>query len=310
MHKMLLNSLELGFEIRPRGPILIKSGVEAGVDPTLPNMNFVRGMHPLHGKQTIYLPGSSLKGVLRSHAERIVRTVGVPCCDPVGDDACDRKSEFQNRQRTLSGAETYNLLCAACKIFGHTVMASRLLMPDAYPKKAIDQLPTRQMVAIDRRSGGSANTFTMEVATSGVFQAKLVLNNFERWQVGLLALALRDVLSGKVGIGFGKSRGLGQVFLDFTYLKLNYPLQLRQDAVQRFVHGVGEVRDMLPTQDDGLAAYQFAQSSFARQEPHIPANPKVDTDWGRFEVTVEGHTDVEAVLKAQVPAWVTFQERH
>ena len=62
MHKALLCELHLDFAIEPRGPLLIKSGREAGADPTLPDMNFVRTYHPTLG-ETVYLPGSSLKGV-------------------------------------------------------------------------------------------------------------------------------------------------------------------------------------------------------------------------------------------------------
>ena len=72
MHKRLVNHCTITLKIIPTGPILIKSGRE-GADPTKPDMEFVETYHS-EGK-TIYLPGSSLKGAIRAHAERIVRTV-------------------------------------------------------------------------------------------------------------------------------------------------------------------------------------------------------------------------------------------
>lgn len=53
----------------PIGPIMVKSGYEGVASDMLP---LVSG---INGKVALVLPGSSIKGVLRSHAERIVRTV-------------------------------------------------------------------------------------------------------------------------------------------------------------------------------------------------------------------------------------------
>ncbi len=75
MHKRFVNHCTIDLTIIPDGPILIKSGRE-GADPTKPQMEFVETFH--NGRPTIYLPGSSLKGAIRAHAERIVRTVGHP----------------------------------------------------------------------------------------------------------------------------------------------------------------------------------------------------------------------------------------
>ncbi len=309
MHKMRLNTLELEYTLRPNGPILIKSGIEEGADPTLPNMNFVRGAHPETGEQTIYLPGSSLKGVMRSHAERIARTVGARCCDPLGESACDMNPPFRDRPggsvNNVPGPETYRALCTACRLFGDNVMASRFLVPDAYPAEAKATLPVRQMVAIDRRSGGSVNAFRMEVATSGDFRARLVLHNFERWQVGLLALVLRDIGKGRVGVGFGKSRGLGQVTLEYTRLTLSYP-GLFGDSVPETlaacVYGVGELAP-----EDMIQEYGFMAG--ASGEADIPeVGHTVEADWGQVEVTVEGSAPITEVLKAQLGAWRDYVE--
>ena len=73
MHKRLVNQCTIDFSLIPCSPILIKSGRE-GADPTKPDMEFVETYHG--GGRSVYLPGSSLKGAIRAHAERIVRTVG------------------------------------------------------------------------------------------------------------------------------------------------------------------------------------------------------------------------------------------
>ena len=73
MHKRFVNHCTIDLTLIPDGPILIKSGKE-GADPTKPDMEFVETYHA--GGKSIYLPGSSLKGAIRAHAERIIRTIG------------------------------------------------------------------------------------------------------------------------------------------------------------------------------------------------------------------------------------------
>ncbi len=92
MHKRLLNEAIIEISIQPNGPILIKAG-EKGADPTLPDMEFVRT------NNKPYLPGSSLKGVIRSHCERLARTVGGArlSCDPLHPgDSCG--AELQGKE--------------------------------------------------------------------------------------------------------------------------------------------------------------------------------------------------------------------
>src|SRR3972149_10790209 len=78
MLKQLVNECVIDLAISPDGPILIKSGL-----PTIsgPDMAFVTTWR--NGTQEVYLPGSSLKGTFRSHAERIARTLNEwAACDP------------------------------------------------------------------------------------------------------------------------------------------------------------------------------------------------------------------------------------
>lgn len=229
MHKRILNELTLKFDIAPHdAPLLIKSGREAGADPTLLDMNFVRTTHPQTGKRTVFLPGSSLKGTLRSYAERVARSVKPDgrdewCCNPFGEHACGKRHE---EKKKLTPAQRYADSCVACRIFGHTRLGSHLLVSDAYPSRDEPVLEQRDGVAIDRISGAvSAGPFNLEVVTRGTFQTTLVLRNFQLWQVGLLAVTLRDLNDGLAPIGFGKSKGFGRVSLTYCQACVSYPGQ-------------------------------------------------------------------------------------
>jgi CRISPR/Cas system CSM-associated protein Csm3 (group 7 of RAMP superfamily) len=221
MHKQLLNEATIKLTIEPDGPILIKAS-DTGADPTRPDMEFVRTTGP-QGERTVYLPGSSLKGVLRAHCERIVRSLDKNrACDPLDDgDACSKKLE--NKQD--DGMSAYKKSCLICQMFGNTALAGHLRTADAYPTDlSAVRTEQRNGVAIDRVFGSvKVGPFQFEAATSGTFSTEIQLRNFTLAQLGLVGLALRDLKLGRVGVGFGKSRGLGRVTATFTEMVIRYP---------------------------------------------------------------------------------------
>lgn len=307
MHKRLVNELRLDFLIAPKGPLLIKSGKEAGADPTLLDMNFVRTNHAELGR-TVYLPGSSLKGAVRSYCEKIGRTVGLDVCNPLKRD--DKKDgtkkgcgfELERKLRGASGAKIYHDLCPICRVFGHTVMASHAWFADAYPTpetvEAVNDTEERDGVAIDRISGAVAvGPFQLEVVTRGVFQARLTVRNFQLWQVGLLAMALRDMADGRVPIGFAKSRGLGQVTLTYRELQISYPGQFGQASDLDFGTNLYGVTAFGIEEDYGF----FPEASLP-----LPASRQATSEWGRVTLTFEDTEEIEALLKATVQPWADY----
>ncbi|MFY7806360.1 MAG: RAMP superfamily CRISPR-associated protein [Limnoraphis robusta] len=226
MHKKLVNHCTINLTIIPDGPILIKSGKE-GADPTKPDMEFVETYHT--GGRSIYLPGSSLKGAIRAHAERIVRTVGretnsnnssLPWAnDPLNDNYNYLKI------KNISSCDIYKLSSFTDQMFGNTSIASRVRIEDAYPKdKTKLKIEERNGVAIDRVFGSVAvGPFNYQVCTSGEFKTKIHLKNFTLAQLGLIGLVLRDLNDGWFGLGFAKSRGLGTVSVQYNSATVQYP---------------------------------------------------------------------------------------
>jgi hypothetical protein len=58
--------------------------------------------------------------------------------------------------------------------------------------------------------------YETEVLVQGRFHSSLVLENFEVWQLGLVALTLQALNDGLVKVGFGKNRGFGEVNVSVT----------------------------------------------------------------------------------------------
>jgi len=230
MHKYRLCSLSLDILIQPDGPILIKSPHEGAVNPAIPDMSFVRTRSPVanHLGMTVYLPGSSLKGVFRSYCEGIGRAIGLQpdVCNPFNENSRCRREP--NPSSEMPVPQRYKTCCHICRLFGSTRLGGRIAISDAYPTEAtvtmMNATGQRTGVGIDRLLGSSHSgaLYDFEVVERGEFLARIKLENFELWQVGLLALALRDLNAGHLRIGFGTSRGMGFVKADVQRAEARY----------------------------------------------------------------------------------------
>jgi CRISPR/Cas system CSM-associated protein Csm3 (group 7 of RAMP superfamily) len=227
MHKRLVNHCTIELSLIPDGPILIKSGKE-GADPTKPDMEFVETYH--QGGRTIYLPGSSLKGAIRAHAERIIRSIGSETFDRNNHEHlwASNPLNLKDYDYLKSYSETFDIYKWSSftdQLFGSTSIASRLRIEDAYPTNRTQlKLEERNGVAIDRVFGSvAAGPFNYQVCTGGEFKTKIHLKNFTLAQLGLIGLVLRDLNDGWFGLGFAKSRGLGTVRVQYEQAIVQYP---------------------------------------------------------------------------------------
>lgn len=301
MHKRLLNEALIEVTLQPDGPILVKAG-DKGADPTLPDMEFVR----TNGKP--YLPGSSLKGVIRSHCERLARTVGGTelSCDPLHPKhSCS--AELQ--KGGLSSEVIHARSCFVCRLFGNTALASRIYFTDAQPKGADPKTEERNGVAIDRVFGSVAvGPFNYETVIEGIFRGTFFVRNFGLAQLGLLALALRDVQQQRVRVGFGKSRGLGIVTLTVESLTIRYPTcELKNGEIRML--GVGRISDSPVVLGTGAftggEGYDFAPHDIAS----LPDGVHYGIDnWDTPEVCLK-ESHVPAFWRTCVGCWREEAER-
>src|SRR5579875_1309652 len=224
MLKKILNEAHFTLRITTTGPLLIKSGraTISGPDMT-PVLTF------RNGRQEIFLPGSSLKGVFRSHIEKVICSLKprVACYPFSGPE--DKEADIELRRRDyrdscsamFTGAghsndtteKVYELSCPVCRLFGSTGFIGRMAISDAYlvGEEVKEQ---RDGVGIDRLTGGASHggKFELEVVSTGVsFQTDIHLRNFEIWQLGMLFVVLQDLEDELIRIGSGRSRGLGKV---------------------------------------------------------------------------------------------------
>lgn len=178
-----------------------------------------------------YIPGSSLRGVLRAHVERIVRTLepaagkGRGACDPLNElawcipGAEMRRLRSEARQRKTDGDDwlaerVWELSCRVCRVFGSPWLASRVRVTDLFCSNGARPV-VRDGVAIDREKEAVRNKFDFEVVPPGSrFGLEIVAENLAPEELGLLWLGLRELEAGRIPVGGFKGRGLGRVALE------------------------------------------------------------------------------------------------
>jgi CRISPR/Cas system CSM-associated protein Csm3 (group 7 of RAMP superfamily) len=180
------------------------------------------------------LPGSSLRGVLRSHAEKIARTVvtlncttgnefltSCPACNPHADNKVPLAScnsllrKYRKKQQIPPEKEVKEeQLCLACQLFGNSYRGSRLYISDGHLKNA-PQLKIMDFLAIDRFNGGGKEgaKFDALILWKPAFKVRMFFENPKEWELGWLMLVLRDMRDGLLSVGFGQNKWFGKVEL-------------------------------------------------------------------------------------------------
>jgi CRISPR/Cas system CSM-associated protein Csm3 (group 7 of RAMP superfamily) len=155
-----------------------------------------------------------MKGLLRSRAEFILRSVGVTPV-PCRDASC-----------AVSGA------CWTCRVFGRgggrdeddAAVGTRAAVRVADAVVAGGVRAERTHIAIDRFTGGVLDgaLYTMEVLEAGTFPLAVerlpggVDDGLAREIRAVLRLVLEDLNDGIIGMGGGTARGYGSVRADFA----------------------------------------------------------------------------------------------
>jgi len=174
------------------------------------------------------LPGASLKGVVRSSIEAVLRAIPTDAdqvtqwaCDPFLDrcvkdpDAKERleMESMQPPERAEHQRGRLKGLCRVCQTFGAQGLASHVLFRDARAQGKV-HLERRDGVAIDRDLGrvSGGRKYDFEVISEGSrFDFGLTIDSAKDWQEGVVVLGLELLHEGFARVGGATSRGLGLV---------------------------------------------------------------------------------------------------
>jgi CRISPR/Cas system CSM-associated protein Csm3 (group 7 of RAMP superfamily) len=161
------------------------------------------------------VPGSSLRGILRSGIESFCGSLGLAgAAVAPGEDAGGLPKDLVDTWRDLSLVQ--RLFGAAADVPGGFSYASRLQISDAVSADAV-AVELRDGVGINRDSRIAAPgvKFDLEVVPAGTrFTAAVRLKNPADFEVGLLAQALWMLDAGLLLLGGKAARGLGWVSVE------------------------------------------------------------------------------------------------
>lgn len=191
--------------------------------------------------KTPYIPGSSLRGAIRSEIERILASVGevagLKSCTLFAKDSCadtvrnflldlekkEKKNDAKAKNEQIAKFAK-DTLCDVCKLFGSTVYASRLVFEDALPAVDVGRIKIpnriRDGVGIDRDTGSAKKgaKFDYEVIepikTGLTFLFKMTaenvdINGNDKKLINLILYLLKHGLY----VGGKRAGGLGKIKL-------------------------------------------------------------------------------------------------
>lgn len=183
-------------------------------------------MKDAHGKP--FIPGSSIKGVVRFQAERMLRTVDrrpiLWACDPFSAPCVSSKTkeqlweECKKEEKCDDERFTQRIFeksCTACRLFGSPWMAGRIAFKDAFlinEKELSVMTQIRDGVGIDRDLGAARSgvKYDFETVVPGAqFHIEIVAENLEDWELGFLLTVLQMWKEGSIAIGGKSTRGPG-----------------------------------------------------------------------------------------------------
>ncbi|MBC2695472.1 MAG: hypothetical protein HF982_09415 [Desulfobacteraceae bacterium] len=207
-------------------------------------------------KMPFYVPGTSIRGPFRALAERIIRSLlpkdtlpHLTACNPFEQKDKKNPGCSKRLEKGENNGSKYAAACSACKLFGCAGLASRICFTDADIDRGSYESVYRDMIGIDRFTGGVFKGANMRyhVLENTTFTTTVTVVNFELWQLGLLAYVFRDFEKGLVPIGYGKTKGFGQVKGNITEITLTYPAipthiehmgSLMSSATERDYYGI------------------------------------------------------------------------
>ncbi len=238
---------------QPVGAVMVKDAIEGNAIDILP-------LTSSNGENlALVIPGSSIKGALRSQAERIVRTlcpsivtsedfrqqVQVPIVQNLFGAAA-RKGETQLGQGALFVEDCYSTQQTSRSAWQEVVQADK--ESNLIPLLSNANLATAQQafhVAIDRWTGGAAehmlysNLEPFGIDWSpielGINLARLTTDPLSA--IALLLLLLRDLSQKRIPIGYGVNRGLGAISVQNIEIKGR---GLLSDSEEPFVWSIDE----------------------------------------------------------------------
>lgn len=193
-------------------PIHIGSSSKNSLDPTDVDDAVLKDNN---GRPII--PGASVKGVVRSYFESVLRGIDAEkACIVLDKDKCcteKKKQNFEDKKNPFEKAKAvYDCSCDVCRLFGGREFAGKLQFKDCY-LIGEPSYERRDGVAIDRNTGaakGKAKYDFEVISKDSEFEFYLTADNLDEQQKKYFDFILNAMQEGKLSVGGKTTRGLGR----------------------------------------------------------------------------------------------------
>ncbi len=192
-------------------PIHIGSSAKSSLDPVDVDSSVLKDSrgYPV-------IPGSSVKGVVRSWFESVLRGAGVNVCDVLDkNNYCTKKyeKEIKDEKRDKEkGKLAYEHSCEACRLFGGREIAGKIQFKDCY-LIGEPSFELRDGVGIDRETGAAKTNAKYDfeiISKDSEFSFYLTAENLDEKQQKYFDFIVESLKSGDLSIGGMTTRGLGR----------------------------------------------------------------------------------------------------
>ena len=185
------------------------------------------------------IPGASLKGVIRTRFEAILRSIApTKVCDIFNnsDPNCITNNDASviKKDGLLSNADKafqlYAKSCDVCKLFGGRETGGKLQFKDCCYVGDKIRYEHRDGVGIDRDTGAAKRNakYDYEIVSKDTeFDFYMIAENLDEQQLKYLDFIIKQLESGELSVGGKTSRGLGRFKLIETNKQITNAADLK-----------------------------------------------------------------------------------
>jgi CRISPR/Cas system CSM-associated protein Csm3 (group 7 of RAMP superfamily) len=201
-------------------------------NPQAPDKVHIKSRNHNQSKDIAILPGTSLRGAIRSRAERIINTLG-------GNGLDELKGLFGWVDDKPGSPEHEEAIRGRIKI------EEKQIAWESYYEEI------QYRVKIDRFTGGAMNNALFDSmplwskdskdSNETMVTLELSINEYKDWEAGLMLLILKDMWNGDLAVGGEKNVGRGVLRgLSASISLENAKIEIKQDGEQLMIYRQGD----------------------------------------------------------------------
>jgi len=231
-HNRIRRSIKIEGVIIVKDPLVIASG-----DSKKNIADLTPYIVPIKGVDVPCIPGSSLKGVIRSEVEYLLKEAhkdhsGIDCCNIIDyRNSCGGKNNrriqriMKDTRRNEELESILSKFCYACQLFGSPNYKGRVRLSDSFPVDNYSSYNLEKLhgIAIDRLSGENSpgSLYSIQYISPGsIFSFRLSGINLTTQQIGLLFASLYRLHWGYRRLGGFGTKGFGKIKLNLNRVSL------------------------------------------------------------------------------------------